>query len=292
MRRRNNIEGVLFSAPYLILFILFTVIPVLIAIFLSFTRYNILQAPAFVGLENYITLFVKDEIFPVAFKNTLIFAAVTGPISYLLCFFFAWCLNELTPKVRAVFTFFLYAPSISGNAYLVWTLIFSSDKYGYANGLLLNLGMIYEPINWFRNTDYVVPLILIIIIWMSLGNSFLVFIAGFQGIDHSLYEAAAMDGVKNRWQELWYVTLPSMKPQLMFSAVMSITSAFSIGDVISGLAGFPSVNYVAHTMQLHLQDYGNTRFEMGYASAIATLLFLMMVFTNTIINRLLRRVGQ
>jgi len=291
-RLKNNIQGYAFALPFMLLFTAFSVLPVLGSIYMGLTRFNGLQLPQFIGLDNYVKLFLEDDIFPVAFKNTLIFAAIAGPVSYLLCFFFAWCLNELNPRIRALFTFMMYSPGVSGNSYLIFTLIFSGDSYGYMNSILLKTGIIYQPILWFQDTRYLVPLILIVFLWMSFGTSFLVFIAGFQGIDHSLYEAAAVDGVKNRWQELWYVTLPSMKPQLMFSAVMSISSCFVIGDIVNGLAGFPSTGYAAHTLILHLMDYGGIRFEMGYASAIATILFAMMMLSNLLFNKLLKRVGQ
>ena len=300
MRNRNHfikkhseeISAYAFALPFLILFTIFTVIPVVISVFLSFTDFNMLQTPQFVFTSNYTTLILDDDIFIKALSNTLLFAVIIGPGGYLLCFFFAWCLNELNAKIRSVFLLCLYAPSISGNAYLIWTLIFNGDSYGYLNGLLLNLGIIYEPIRFFNNTQYMVPLVIVVLLWMSLGTSLLVFVAGFQGIDRSLYEAAAVDGMKNRWQELWFITLPAMKPQLLFSAVMSITSAFGIGDAITGLTGNPSTKYAAHTLMHHLQDYGNTRFEMGYACAIATILFILMVGTNKIIQKLLANVGE
>ena len=290
-RIRADIDGWLFALPYMILFFVFTVLPVIMAILLSFTRFNMLQPPTFVGLDNYLKLFLEDDIFPLTMKNTLILAAVTGPVGYILCFFFAWCLNEMRPRVRAVFTFLLYSPSIAGNAYLIWTLIFSGDSYGYLNAILLRAGIIYQPIRWFQDPTYMLPLVIAVSLWMSLGTNFLVFIAGFQGLDVSLYEAGAVDGMKNRWQELWYITLPGMRAQLLFSAVMSITGAFSIGDIVSGLCGEPSTGYAAHTLMLHLRDYGTTRFEMGYASAIAVLLFAMMLLSNLLFNRILRRVG-
>jgi ABC transporter, permease protein len=300
MRNRNHfikkhseeISAYAFALPFLILFTIFTVIPVVISVFLSFTDFNMLQTPQFVFTSNYTTLILDDDIFIKALSNTLLFAVIIGPGGYLLCFFFAWCLNELNAKIRSLFLLCLYAPSISGNAYLIWTLIFNGDSYGYLNGLLLNLGIIYEPIRFFNNTQYMVPLVIVVLLWMSLGTSLLVFVAGFQGIDRSLYEAAAVDGMKNRWQELWFITLPAMKPQLLFSAVMSITSAFGIGDAITGLTGNPSTKYAAHTLMHHLQDYGNTRFEMGYACAIATILFILMVGTNKIIQKLLANVGE
>ena len=291
-RYADQLSAYGFALPYLLLFFAFTVVPVVISVFLSFTSFNMLQAPKFVGLENYITLLLDDNIFLIAFKNTLIFALIIGPGGYFLCFFFAWLLNELPPFIRSIFLLCLYAPSISGNAYLVWTLLFNSDSYGYVNGMLLQMGLIYEPIRWFANTTYIVPLVIVVMLWMSLGTSLLVFVAAFQGVDRTLYEAAAVDGVRNRWQELWYITLPAMKPQLMFSAVMSITGAFGIGDAITGLTGNPSTDYAAHTLMHHLQDYGGNRFEMGYASAIATILFIMMVGGNKIVQKLLARVGE
>lgn len=280
-----------FAIPYLLLFFIFTVVPVVISIFISFTDFDAFQTPHFVLFDNYLTLILEDEIFLIALKNTVIIALITGPVGYFLCFFFAWCLNELEPTMRALLTFCLYAPSISGNAYLIWTLFFNDDSYGFLNGFLLNQGLISDPVRWFKDPKYMMGLVILVLLWMSLGTSLLVFVAGFQGVDRSLYEAAAVDGLRNRWQELWYITLPLMRPQLMFSAVMSITGAFGVGDAIVGLTGNPSTQYAVHTLMHHLQDYGATRFEMGYACAIATLLFLMMFGCNKLIQKLLSGVG-
>lgn len=278
-------------APFFILFFIFTVVPVLLSVVLGFTTFNMLEWPTFVFMDNYIRLFLDDEIFLIAIKNTLIFAAITGPGSYMLSLFFAWFINELSPKVRAVVTLLFYAPSISGNVYLIWTVIFSSDQLGYANAWLIKLGMIQKPILWFSDKNYIFPLIIAVALWTSLGTSFLTMIAGFQVVDKTLYEAGAVDGVKNRWQELWFITLPTMRPQLMLSAILAITGSFGFGGVITALVGFPSPDYCAHTIMHHLEDYGSTRFEMGYASAIATILFLMMVGCNLLVNKLLRKVG-
>ena len=152
--------------------------------------------------------------------------------------------------------------------------------------------MIQAPIQFLKNTAYMMPIVIGVSLWMSLGAGFLSFIAGFQGVDKSYYEAAAMDGIKNRWQELWFVTLPMMRNQMMFSAVMSITSAFNVGSVVTGLFGFPSTDYAVHTIMNHLEDYGGTRFEMGYASAIATLLFIIMVGINLVVRKLVAKVGS
>lgn len=289
---KRNKSSYLMLAPYFILFFLFTVLPVVISIGLSFTYFNMLEAPTFVGWKNYIKLFLEDDIFLISLKNTLIFAVVTGPVSYILCLLFAWIINEFKGKLRAFLTLIFYAPSICGNAYMVWNLILTGDRYGYLNGILMKLGLLDEAILWMKTEKYVLPVLIVVQLWLSLGTGFLSFIAGLQTVDKSLYEAAALDGVKNRWQELWYVTLPSMKPQLMFGAVMQITQSFAVADISIQLAGNPSVNYAGATVVTHLLDYGSTRFEMGYASAIATVLFLLMVGSNKLVQRLLRRVGE
>ena len=289
---RKNKTAYFMIAPFMILFFLFTIVPVFLSLVLSFTSFNMLEWPKFIFMDNYITLFLDDELFITALKNTLIFAAVTGPVSYILSFVVAWFINELPPKIRAIVTLIFYAPSISGNVYLIWTTLFSSDAYGWANGILMKLGIIDDPILWFQNADYVMPLCIIVALWMSLGTAFLSFIAGLQGINKSLYEAGAIDGVKNRWQELWYITLPSMKPQLMFGAILSITGAFGFGPVVTALAGNPSVDYVAYTLNHHLSEYQGTRWEVGYASAISFIMFLMMIGCNVLITKLISKVGQ
>lgn len=289
---KKNRASYAMMAPYFILFFFFTVLPVLMSIVLSFTDFNMLESPNFVGWRNYVKLFLEDNIFTVALKNTLIFAVITGPVSYMLCLLFAWIINEFKGVLRAFLTLIFYAPSICGNAYLVWNLILTGDRYGYLNGILLKLGIINEPILWMQTEKYVLPVLIVVQLWLSLGTGFLSFIAGLQTVDKSMYEAAALDGVKNRWQELWYVTLPAMKPQLMFGAVMQITQSFAVADISINLAGNPSVNYAGATVVTHLLDYGSTRFEMGYASAIATILFLLMVGTNKLVQKILGRVGE
>ncbi|MCL6457098.1 MAG: sugar ABC transporter permease [Gorillibacterium sp.] len=289
---KANKHSYILMSPYMILFALFTVLPVVISIFLSFTYFNMLEFPKFVGWQNYTRLFLEDDVFLIALKNTLLFAAITGPISYVACFVFAWIINELSPKLRSIMTLIFYAPSISGNVYFIWLMIFSGDRYGIANGLLIKWGFILEPILWLKTEGYILPIIIIVQLWLSLGTGFLTFIAGLQTVDRTLYEAGAVDGIRNRWQELWYVTLPSMRPQLMFGAVIQLTTSFAVADVSIALAGFPSVNYAAETIVTHLIDFGTTRFEMGYASAIATVLFILMVVTNMIVQKLLRKVGE
>lgn len=288
---KANRIAYLFLLPYGLIFTIFVMAPVLISIGYSFTHYNMLEPPKWIGWQNYIRLFFMDDVFLIAVKNTLIYAFVTGPLSYVACLLFAWLINELRPRVRAVMTLLFYAPSISGNVFLIWTIIFSGDSYGYVNGLLLRFGILSEPIQWLQDPRFVLPIIILVVLWLSLGTSFLVFIAGLQGIDASLYEAGAIDGIRNRWQELWFITLPSMRPQLMFGAVMSITQAFTASQHAIALAGFPSTDYAARTIVTHLIDYGNVRFEMGYATAIATVLFVTMLFTQRVVQKWLRNIG-
>lgn len=282
-------EDYFFIAPYFLLFVVFSIIPVITSMLMSFTDYNVLEFPSFVGLRNYMKLFLEDKIFTLALKNTLIISVITGPISFFMALMFAWLVNEFSPRMRTLLTLMFYAPSLSGGVYLVWQLILSNDSNGLLNGVLMDMNLIYNPVLWTTDTKYMFASAIAVILWMSLGTSFLSFIAGFQNVDRTLYEAGAVDGVKNRWQELWFITLPSMKPQLMFGAVMSITGSFGIGEVISGIFGFPSTDYHLHTLVHHLQDYGNIRFEMGYASAIATILFIIMIGSNRFVNRMLNK---
>ena len=288
---KQNKVAYFMVAPYMILFTLFTIVPVFLSIFMSFTDFNMLEMPNWVGMKNYVSLFFDDDIFLIACKNTFIFAVIVGPSSYLMSFLVAWFINELPPKVRAAVTLVFYAPSISGQVYLIWGTLFSADSYGWANGWLMELGIITEEIAWFQTEAYVMPLCIVVSLWTSLGTSFLAFIAGLQGIDRSLFEAGAVDGVKNRWQELYYITLPSMKPQLMFGAIMSITGSFGFGGIVSALAGFPSVNYCAHTIMHHLEDYGGQRYEIGYSSAIAVILFLIMIGANMVVKKIIAKLG-
>ena len=282
----------LMLAPYMLCFALFTVIPVLVSIYFSFTQFNVLQPPQFVGLRNYSKLFLDDPIFLKAIKNTLLLALITGPFGYIFSFLMAWLLCELPPRLRAVLTVIFYAPSISGNAYVIFTQLFSGDAYGFINARLLNLGVISDPVLWLRDESYMMAIVILVSLWMSLGVGFLSFIAGLQGVEKAQYEAAEVDGVRNRWQELWYITLPNMVPQLLFGAVMAVTGSLAIADVTVALNGFPSTNYATHTIINHLNDYGIIRLEMGYACAIAVLLFFMMLFINKIVQKTLGKVGS
>ena len=287
----NAVHYIMIS-PFLILFFLFTVLPVISSLVLSFFSYDMISLPKFSGVANYLRMFNGDEVFPKAVVNTLKFAVVTGPLSYLLAYLLAWFINEFNPVVRTVLTFIFYAPAMIGNATFIWQTMFSSDSYGYANSFLISLGIITEPISWFKNEAYNFTILIIVQLWTSMGISFLADIAGLQNVNPELYEAGALDGIKNRWYELWYITLPSMKSILLLGAVMQIQATFSIGAVIKALAGYPSVNNSVDTVVSHLLDVGTVRYEMGYAAAISTVLFLMMLFARYLIGKILNLLGK
>ncbi len=285
-------QNYLMILPYISFFILFTVLPVLIALILGLTDFNMIQFPSFVGWQNYIRMILEDDIFITAMKNTFIFAIVTGPTSYIVCFILAWMINDFSPKIRAVITMIFYAPALTGQAFIVWIYIFSPDQYGILNGILIRTGIIKEAIGWLTDPKYILGVVILVQLWMSLGTGFLAFIAGLQGVDRSLYESGYIDGVRNRFQELWYITLPSMIPQMIFSAVMQIVVSFSSAEVSMRLAGFPSTEYAAETIVTHIIDHGTIRYEMGYASAMASVLFVFMLAANKAVNRLLKNVGS
>lgn len=277
--------------PFMFFFFLFTVWPVIASIFVSFTEYNVLEAPRFVGLNNYRRLFLEDDIFKKAIGNTLVFAVVTGPLGYLISFFTSWIINEFGRFTKALLTFIFYVPSISGTVYTIWGLIFDSDIYGYANSFLIRLGIIDDPINWLTNEQYILLLIIVVQLWMSMGVGFLAMRAGFATTDNQYYEAGAIDGIRNRWQELWYITIPMMAPHLTTAAVLQITAMFQNAAVSETLAGNPSTNYAGHLLMNHFNDYSGVRLERGYASAIAVFLFLFIFIINRIIMKKLRKVG-
>lgn len=278
-------------APYSVLFLVFTLIPIAAAVLLSFTYFNMYEPPRWIGFTNYMNLFLADDVFIIALKNTLIFAFLTGPVGYVMSFIFAWLINEMKRVTRTFMTLFFYAPSLAGNVYFIWTYIFSGDAYGLVNSTLMRLNLIKEPVQWLYDPKYNIWIVVLVILWLSMGAGFLAFVAGLQAVDRSLYEAAAIDGVHNRFQELWYVTLPQMVPQLLFGAVMSISTSFAVGYESMALTGFPSTEYSTHTIVLHIYDFGFIRFEMGYASAIAVVLFCGMLLAWRLIRNLLSRIN-
>jgi len=282
-------DSYMLIAPFMLLFALLTVIPIVAAIGLSFTSFNMLEMPRFIGWQNYQRMFLDDPIFFKVVKNTLIFALVTGPLGYIMSFLFAWLINETGRLMRTILTVIFYMPVLAGNIYFVWAFLLSADSNGIINGWLMQMGFIQEPIGWLIDQNLMLPSLMVVQLWMSLGTGFLAFIAGFQSMDNKLFEAGAIDGIKNRWQELWYITLPSMSNQLLFSAVMQISASFGASAIIITLVGFPTSQYNADTIVTYIMDIGTTRFEMGYACTLAVFLFTLMLLANFVFTNMLRR---
>lgn len=282
---KKNSSAYVLALPYFILFILFTGIPVLISLPIGFTNFNMAEFPKWTGLSNFYTMFLADDVFLIAIQNTLVFAIITGPVSYILCFLLAWLINEMPGPLKTVFTYIFYAPTLAGNIYATWQLIFSGDSHGPLNSVLMSLGIIKGPQQWLTDGRYIMMCIIIVQMWMSLGAGFLALRAGLQGIDKSGYEAGAIEGIKNRFQELIYITVPAMGPQLLFAAVMQITASFTAGDVGRFLTAFPTTDYKGHTLMTHAFDYGSIRFEMGYACAVCFFLFVVMLVVNNVIRK-------
>ncbi len=280
-----------FLGPWLLCFLVFIVIPIIASLLLSFTNFDMVQTPKVIGIDNYLRLLLNDDIFVTSLMNTLLFAMVSGPVGYILSFVYGWLINDLGRAARTVLTFLFYTPSLVGGSYLIWTYLFSNDAYGILNSFLLSNGFIDSPIQWLTDPEYNFTVVVIVMLWGGMGTGFLSFVAGFQGLNKAYFEAAAIDGIRNRWQELWYITLPQMGPQLLIGAVLSISSAFSVGAVPAALTGNPSTDYSTHTLLLHIQDYSGSRLELGYASAVAVILFVIMITAWVGLRKLLSSIS-
>ncbi len=284
-RFKRKVTPYLFVLPYFSLFILFVAIPVVIAIILSFTNFNAIQFPSFVGIKNYIDLFLQDEIFiRYVIPNTIVFAVIVGPGGYVLSFLLAWALSQITRLPRTILALIIYSPSMTAGTTMavIWKVLFSGDQLGYINNLLMQAGIITEPIIFLQSSTWLLPVMIIVALWSSMGVGFLSMLAGLLNIDPSLYEAAHIDGIRNRVQEMFYITIPSIKPQMLFGAIMAIVNAFkqsAIGVQLSG--SNPTPNYAGQLMVNHISDYGFTRYEMGYACAVSVvLLVIIWVFSK------------
>ena len=275
----NNKMGYMFLGPYGIIFSIFILIPVILAIILSFTNFNAIEWPSWVGFQNYITLFTRDEVFmQYVLPNTVTYSVVVGIGGFILAFVLAYALCNLPKIPRTICALILYSPSMTSGIAMtvIWKVIFSGDQTGILNSWLMSLGIINEPIIWLINENFLLPIVILIGLWSSMGVGFLSMIAGVLNTDQQLYEAAAIDGVRNRFQEVIYITIPSMKPHMYFAAVMSVVNAFQNGAVSSLLTGNPSPGYAAQLIVNHIEDYGFLRYEMGYASAVSVVLLIMV----------------
>lgn len=277
--------GYAFILPFGLLFLLFIVIPVIWGFVVSFTNYDLMTPIQWVGLDNYITLFTQDDLFFKALGNTLKFAAIAGPIGFLASFFFAWVIHQL--HFRNFFSLAFYVPSIMSSlaVSVVWLSLFSSNRTGIVNNLLLELGIIDDAIGWTVDPQYIMPLIIFISVWMSMGTGFLTSLAGLENINEEIYAAGKLDGIKNRFQELFYLTVPQMKPQLLFNAILAIVNSLNVYDLVTQIAGAESPDNCALTLIGHMYDYGLVRFELGYASAISFMLLLISMILGTVVRK-------
>ncbi|MBM4428465.1 MAG: sugar ABC transporter permease [Chloroflexi bacterium] len=286
--REGNAYG--FLALYALAFLTFIIVPVLAAFLLSFTFFDTIQFPAFIGLRNYISLLTADDVFmKYVLPNTIQFAVIVGPGGYALSFFLAWVLAQLPKIPRTVFALILYSPSMTSSVAMavVWKTLFSGDQTGYLNSFLLGLQVIQEPIQWLQSPQYLMTIMIVVTLWSSMGIGFLAMLAGILEINPELYEAAALDGVNSRWQEIFYITIPSMKPQMLFGAVMSIVGTFQAGAIGVTLSGVnPTPQYAGQLIVNHIEDYGFLRYEMGYAAAVSVVLLVMVLFFTRLSNRL------
>jgi multiple sugar transport system permease protein len=293
--RAKEGSAYIFLSPYGLLFIVFIVVPVLAAFLLSFTFFDAIQAPRFVGMDNYISLLTRDDTFMrYVLPNTIQFAVIVGPGGYALAFMLAWMLAQLPKIPRTIFALILYSPSMTAGVAMavVWKTLFSGDQTGYMNSFLMGLGLLREPIQWLQSPDYLMPIMIIVTLWSSMGIGFLAMLAGILEISPELYEAAAMDGMSSRWQEIFYITIPSMKPQMLFGAVMSIVGTFQAGAIGVTLSGSnPTPQYAGQLIVNHIEDYGFLRYEMGYAAAVSVVLLLMVLFFTRVSNRLFASEG-
>ena len=289
-RYKDGTTGALFVLPYVLAFLVFITIPVLMGMLLSFTYFNLLDAPRFIGLTNFISIFTSDSVFMQQIvPNTITFAVVVGPVGYLLGFFLAWLLAQIPHRLRTILTLVIYSPSLTAGVAMavMWRIIFSGDEAGYLNAILLSLNLIDSPIQWLANPDYLMTIMIVVTLWSSMGIGFLAMLAGVLNINPELFEAAYVDGMTSKLQEIFYITIPSMKPQMLFGAVMSLVATFNAGSIGVLLSGQnPTPQNAGQLIVTHIDDYGFIRFDMGYAAALSIILLLMVYFFSKVAYRL------
>ena len=284
--------GYMMLAPFFLLFFIFTLLPVIISFVDSFYNYDMINTRTFAGFTNFLELFTGDDVFITSIGNTLIFALIAGPVGFIMSFLFAWVIDQL--RFSKGFALAFYAPSIvSGIAIsVVWLYFFSPDRLGLINDVLIRTGLISTPILWTSDPSTIMVVIVIISLWMSMGSGFLTNLAGLKTIPDSYYEAGYIDGIQSRAQELYYITIPSMKPMLLYNAITSVVASFSVFDIAVSVSGFPSPGYAGHTVVAHLYDNAFVRFDMGYASAIAVVLFIMTFSLSRLFMRIFSSKGE
>ena len=273
--------------PYILLFSLFIIIPITVAWGLSLTHFDLIQTPVLTkpyGMYNYVMLITQDSNFlKYVIPNTIKYAFIVGPGGYVLSFIMAWMLSQIQATPRKFISLAMYTPSMVGGIFIgvVWKTVFSGNQDGYINALLLDWGFIDESIQFLQSPDHLLNIMIFVSLWSSMGIGFLAMLAGLLNVDKTLYEAALVDGIKNRFQEIVYITIPQMKPQMLFGAVMAIVGAFNSGYIGVALSGAnPTPQYSGQLIINHIEDYGFIRYEMGYAAAISVVLLIAIAFLS------------
>lgn len=283
--RKEAIEGWLFVLPVVVLILTFLIGPLLVAFMLSFKQYSfldpvtMLEAP-WVGLDNYRRA-LTDPIFRRALLNTTIYSLGVVPIQLAIALALALVVNSKI-KGKTFFRTAYYIPTITSAVAVSIIFLFLFKADGLVNQVLSVFGV--EPRAWFSNVQFALPSIMIMAIWSSVGLYMVIFLAGLQDIPESLYEAADIDGA-SKWQQLLNVTIPMLKPTIFFNLVISLIGTFQVFDqafIVSGGTGGP-LN-ATMTVVLYLYRTGFRDYRMGYASAIAFILFLI-IFALTLIQK-------
>ena len=290
MNKKKFNTAYFFALPYAVIFMIFVIALIIISILLSFTYFDTINFPTFRGLQNYVTLFTQDQDFmQYALPNTIKYAIIIGPGGYAISFTLAWVLSQLTHKPRTILAIILYSPSLTGGTLtgVVWKVLFSGDGRGYLNYFLLNLGVINKPIQFLQDPGFIFGVMVFVGLWGSMSVGFLAMLSGILNINRELYEAAYVDGMKSRLQETFYITIPSMKPQMLFGAVMALVNTFNASGIAASLSGStPPPQYAGWLIVDHMNDYGFGRYEMGYASAISVVLLIIVALFNLAANKL------
>ena len=293
MRRQLDWHPIafVFIAPALLLFLIFIFVPLFASLFLSFTQYNVLHPPVWAGLANFRQLMFHDPRFWKAFRNTVCYVVGVVPIGISTALVLAAALEELT-RGKQLFKVLYFIPTVTSVVAIaaVWKWLFAGEKFGLINYFLIRLG--FHPVDWLLSPTWILPAIMIMSIWAGLGYNLVFFSAGISTIPQTLYEAAKVDGA-SWWGRFWNVTVPMLRPTLVFVVVMAVINSFQVFDqvyIMTGGTGEGTGGVLDSglTMVSYLYDQGFMQFHMGYASAIAYLIF-GCVFGLTLVNiRMLR----
>lgn len=275
MNTREAINGYLFFSPGLIGLIVFMAGPILYSLYLSFTSYNIYQAPRWVGLDNYRILLTEDPLFLKSLLNTLYFVAVSVPLNTALGILLAVLMNQKVKGIRLFRTIYFLPSVVSGVAVaLLWQWLLDPN-FGLINSFLANIGI--EGPGWLTDERWSKPSLILMNAW-SVGGGMIIYLAGLQGVPSSLYEAATVDGA-GIVRKFWSITLPLLTPTILYNVIMGILSGFQVflqAYIMTG--GGPNNSTLFYAFYLYNKAFKDL--QMGYASAMAwVLLFISLLLT-------------